>query len=286
MEDRRIFTGKDFPSLRKPKNNLDETTSDSTQIKNDVTKSPNLDNILSHSKLSADAQEFYPKGFILPSQNPIPPSKSVQNRLARTISNDHLQSTSVNNYCQEDYYPEGYDYNNSTELAHLQDVIVVLTSNPGNFDDSVPALFDHIRLRLSDQNMMEAIIACIVDQATAEPNFGYSGARLCTLLNSYSPHTKPCLMSYFDSSHFQLENSDKARNYTLFLAELYSQYDWDTAFGENLLRMLQELLSFNQPADIKCVCQTLKVSITRLLWKSSLNSVRVKTLNWAQFCIF
>lgn len=257
-----IFTGQDLPPLRRPNISMEETEILPTDLhKNNELNS--TDSIVSKSKLSAEAKEFVPKGIY----GPVPTIKSVQNRLERPRS--HQQAPQSNNITATQH-PS--DINNGSnlndyfnELEHLREVIVLLTSNPGKFDEKVPALLDNLRTCLDDSQMMDAVVQCIVDQAIAEHNFGYSGARLFVILNAYSSQMRLCLMNYCDSIEFTAPHSDKARNYTLFLAELFSQLDWEEAFGEYLLKMLQVLLTFDGPDDIKCICQVLKVSFAVII---------------------
>lgn len=56
------------------------------------------------------------------------------------------------------------------------------------------------------------------------------------------------------------ENSYDA-NLALFLAELYSQLNYDNLYGRHVIHTLKNVLSLGTETNVKSVCQVLKVSM-------------------------
>ncbi|XP_023719901.1 polyadenylate-binding protein-interacting protein 1 isoform X2 [Cryptotermes secundus] len=278
---------------------------------NNVQLDPDAEeNISKTSKLSVNAEEFYPRNVIsqqpeesyssslqceeVPHQNMLPFQMTVipnwslgqGNLQSRLYSNwSSLASCSVIKAA-----PEGGNcslYNSLNRTAdtrqeqfptdHLIGVMQHLTLNPGTFDDLITPLVDTFGLWLGNAETLSSVVNVIVEQSIMEPNFRYSGARLCNFLNNEFPPGerstfRTFLLNRCQQEHAQISNyiyTDPGRlhGYVLFMAELFMQLECAKGYGQRieilgkaLLEALSLLLSNATSGNIKCICQVLKLA--------------------------
>lgn len=237
--------------------------------RNNVQLDPDAEeNISKTSKLSVNAKEFYPKNF---------------------TSQQSEESYSSSLHCEE-AAPEGGDcslYNPLNQTSdtgqeqlptnHLLGVIQQLTLNPGTFDALVTPLVDSFGLWLGNADTVSSVVDAIVEQSIMEPNFRYSGARLCNFLNNeFPPGERSTFRTYLlnrcKQEHAQISNyiyADPGRlhGYVLFMAELFMQLECAKGYGQRieilgkaLLEALSLLLTNATSGNIKCACQVFKLA--------------------------
>ncbi|XP_071444875.1 polyadenylate-binding protein-interacting protein 1 [Hetaerina americana] len=221
------------------------------------------------SKLSADAKEFYPKGY-LP---------------------------------QQDHNAQRGGEENSEVKCRIGELIASLTRDPGEFDRALTPLREKFVLWLQDPGAVHTMVDDIVEQSVVETNFRYNGARLCSFLYNLSGTIATSVFrSYLISRCTKLsssrDDSQRSRSYgvAIFLAELFMQLeDGDggsaggggrgrriQALGEQLFSLLEKLIiqaltanayaqnskspapaavaAENEGEGLKCVCQALKLA--------------------------
>ncbi|XP_026284105.1 polyadenylate-binding protein-interacting protein 1 [Frankliniella occidentalis] len=234
-----------------------ESSSSSTTLK-DETLDPLA--VAFQSKLSVNAKEFVPKGFTctLPANTQaLSPYESEKDE-------------------QQSVYEEDSDVSFEEWLyQYVTDVIRNITLNPGQFDPLSRALMDELRPIFGEEEAVESIVSLIIDQAIKEPNFRYSGARLCNLINKYSSSKQSSmfrriLLTKLNGEHEKIEdnmenNPDKVYGFLYFLGELYIQLELHkgvriTILGDGLILALKILIQIPQIENIKHSCAVLKLT--------------------------
>lgn len=89
-----------------------------------------------------------------------------------------------------------------------------------------------------------------------EPNFRYTGARLCCIVQESCPFIKAHLHLLCEK---ELQGTREIQGFTMFVAELYTQLHYDNLYGKSLISALRNLLAEGGSNNIKCLCQALKV---------------------------
>ncbi|PNF41737.1 Polyadenylate-binding protein-interacting protein 1 [Cryptotermes secundus] len=236
---------------------------------NNVQLDPDAEeNISKTSKLSVNAEEFYPRNVI--SQQPEESySSSLQCEEAAPEGGNCSLYNSLNRTAdtRQEQFP----------TDHLIGVMQHLTLNPGTFDDLITPLVDTFGLWLGNAETLSSVVNVIVEQSIMEPNFRYSGARLCNFLNNEFPPGerstfRTFLLNRCQQEHAQISNyiyTDPGRlhGYVLFMAELFMQLECAKGYGQRieilgkaLLEALSLLLSNATSGNIKCICQVLKLA--------------------------
>lgn len=175
------------------------------------------------------------------------------------------------------------DENNMLDLAnttqHLLNVIRSLILNPGRFSSLVPPLINSLRPYLEFPSQFRKIISIIIRQSIDEGNFRYSGARLCTCLDTtvasneqasfreilYSlckEETESQAHDWQHRSEYTDEIQKKCHGLILFLAELVTQMEHTAPFGlgELLVELITVVLRSPAPNSVKHICQALKLA--------------------------
>ncbi|XP_046385549.1 polyadenylate-binding protein-interacting protein 1 [Ischnura elegans] len=216
------------------------------------------------SKLSADAKEFYPKGY-MPQQD---------HNIQRSGEDQEVKS-------------------------RIGELMASLTRDPGEFDRALTPLREKFVLWLQNPGAVHTMVDDIVEQSIVENNFRYNGARLCSFLYNLSASIPAsAFRSYLIGRCTKLpsassEDSHRLNGVAIFLAELFMQVEEGEggvsggkgrrikALGEQLFALLERLvaqaLAANAHAQnakvqsaveaaeshgegLKCVCQALKLA--------------------------
>ncbi|KAJ9587606.1 hypothetical protein L9F63_018988, partial [Diploptera punctata] len=231
-----------------------------------------------NSTLSATAKEFYPRGYgPSPVENNYEPHftevmQEVGNSLSYDVSSQSYQRDSVD-----------------IALNQISEIVDHLTLNPGRFDDLIHPLTETFKTWLSDVDICYFIVDMIVEQSFVEPNFRYTGARLCSYLSNEFGFEEENIFRRMllnrcrdehemTISHHSIVCPERLRGYTLFIAELFMQLevrkgcsDRIAILGIALIEGLLLLLSEPNSEDIKCVCQVLKLTGRTLDMQNPLN---------------
>ena len=129
----------------------------------------------------------------------------------------------------------------------------------------------------TDYDHLEKIAEVILENGITEPNFRYTGARLCDYLSLHltviieGATLRQILMqkcnSLFKSRETLLgENPDRLRGFTMFLAELFQQLEIQvgavvqrvSVLGDALPQLVCTLASKPNKENVRCLVQTLK----------------------------
>lgn len=240
--------------LRRPKGHgtsLTNKHSEEPSIKPEVSSSsiPNSTTQvdIKGSKLSADAQEWFPSNYTGIRTTPPLKHSSVQDRLSihkkSKQNEDKASSMSLQNV--------------EKDIARLRQLIDTLTTDPGQFDMLIDIFMESIRPYYDDIEVLSLLAEILLNQAVHERNFAYTSARLC----SFIEHNCPLFRSELHLKCSKALNENvQLQGLTMFLAELYLQLQYENLYGKCLLDALSSLLNTRLDADTKCACQVLKVS--------------------------
>ncbi|XP_063532229.1 polyadenylate-binding protein-interacting protein 1 isoform X2 [Cydia strobilella] len=226
------------------------------------------------SNLSAEAKEWYPPNYTpqtyAADPSPYRPQRfSVQDRL-RQAQDQNPYNFDTMSYSLEE--AENMDLREN--IGNLITVMCEITFDPGKFDTLCGPLVDSFASMLHERSYTRALIDAIVNQSIGEPNFRYNGARLCSMYDSLAPPEestfRACLLERCSADENKiitgLEGSEEnVRGFAMFLAEIYTQLEDSQggrirSLGESLCKVLLHLLDTDNEANIKSVCQLLKLS--------------------------
>ncbi|XP_015600117.1 polyadenylate-binding protein-interacting protein 1 isoform X2 [Cephus cinctus] len=185
----------------------------------------------------------------------------------------------------------------ASTLRQLDNAMRSLTLNPGRFDSLVAPLVDTISLYLENPSQAQEIIAAIIQQSINEGNFRYSGARLCTHLDTVTAPTdrvtstvrdtlysrcrkesEACSRAWISEEEHSPNVEKKCHGLILFLAELVAQMEPDPAseLGKMLVDLISVVLKSPAPNSAKHICQALKLAGHTLERDSSNNRREVE----------
>merc|ERR1719209_46223 len=152
-----------------------------------------------------------------------------------------------------------------------------LTLEPGRFDSIARQLTRDLNGVIKDYETLEGLAEVILENGINEPNFRYTGARLCDYLSLHltviieGATLRQILMqkcnSLFKSRETLLgENPDRLRGFTMFLAELFQQLEIQagavvqrvSVLGDALPQLVCTLASKPNKENVRCLVQTLK----------------------------
>ncbi|KAL7290121.1 hypothetical protein TKK_0015842 [Trichogramma kaykai] len=226
-------------------------------------------------------------------QHQIYPDMGYQNVQYQQMYNQHYPSH-AQDYNQYDsgagdyddkYMPSSGANDINSSVMQLENAMKTLTMNPGKFDSLVPHLVDTVSPFLEDASHCEKIFNLIIQQSINEMNFRYSGARLCTHLDTVVLATESNTSVFRDtlikickdkseeqSAAWQqiTKHTDdvekKCHGLIFFLAELVTQMELEpaTALGRLLTKLISTILQNPGPNSAKNVCQALKLAGQKL----------------------
>ncbi|XP_023244991.1 polyadenylate-binding protein-interacting protein 1 isoform X2 [Copidosoma floridanum] len=168
-----------------------------------------------------------------------------------------------------------------TCLIQLESAMRTLTLSPGKFDSLVAHLVDTVNPFLDQPNQCEQIFQMIIQQSLNEGNFRYSGARLCThldtvalagdkststfretLLNQCKQKTEEQAETWKQITKHTDDVEKKCHGLIFFLAELVTQMEPTPAseLGKLLIRLINTVLLNPAPTSAKNICQALKLA--------------------------
>ena len=136
---------------------------------------------------------------------------------------------------------EGGEAEAETEQQHpsvtlLYDAMYQLTLEPGRFDSIARQLTQDLNTVITDYETLEALAEIILENGINEPNFRYTGARLCDYLSLHltviiEGATLRQIIMQKCNREFKLrekmlkDNPEHLRGFILFLAELFQQLE-------------------------------------------------------------
>ncbi|XP_049805510.1 polyadenylate-binding protein-interacting protein 1 [Schistocerca nitens] len=155
-------------------------------------------------------------------------------------------------------------------LCFMSNFIMEVTNSPGSFEFESEVALRDLNNWATNAAITQKVSMMIVEESITQPNFRYSGARLCSTL------IKKCqdmqLDTFWDSLNSELkkerekatdllhENPERLRGFLMFLAELFVQLEGETFLCTEICYIIDLLLFNEMPENVKRVCQTLKLA--------------------------
>jgi len=159
----------------------------------------------------------------------------------------------------------------------LYEAMYQLTLEPGRFDSIARKLTKDLNGVIQDYETLEALAEVILENGINEPNFRYTGARLCDYLSLHltviieGATLRQIIMQKCNREFKQREghlkdNSERLRGFIVFLAELFQQLEIQVGavvqrvavLGDALPQLLSTLASQPDKENVRCIVQTLK----------------------------
>lgn len=159
----------------------------------------------------------------------------------------------------------------------LYDAMYQLTLEPGRFDSIARKLTQDLNEVITDYETLELLAEIILENGINEPNFRYTGARLCDHLSLHLTVTiegatlrqilmQKCNSLFKARASLVSERPDRLRGFILFLAELFQQLEIQVGavvqrvavLGDAIPELVTTLASRPERENIKCIVQTLK----------------------------
>ncbi|XP_050403377.1 polyadenylate-binding protein-interacting protein 1 isoform X2 [Patella vulgata] len=236
------------PPLRAPKESTVIQLQQTVVNNGVVGSSSDTNNSNISSKLSVKAQEFIPKSY------------AAGNNYNTTTTND----SHIYNPVMEEFYK----------------TITILTSQPGNVEEYMNRLYEYLQ-PVKSKDILDNIINSLYDQCIAEPNFRYTGARICQHickhLNNHpvfkdfrTSLLKRCKVDYDKRESLLLDQQTSSRVYGLamFMSELFlnvenvqaGRVEKFNVLGTGLIDITLSLLAYPTKDNIKCAVQLLKLA--------------------------
>lgn len=226
------------------------------------------------------------------------PLQSTQEKLQNGLdSSKNLQSTlSVN---APEFVPRkslyqdfqglqigGYGQPPTSEqvLDNFKTALTALISQPGNMEELMSGVIDQInQLPATEESIEDKVVEMLFEQCVSEPNFRYTGARLCGLLckklkthpmfqDFRNAFLMRCKKEYLKKEEMiaNPKSTDRLCGFTMFIGELFLNLEVVDGSGQSqkigILRspVLKDLLLIllSHPTDftIKCATQLLKLT--------------------------
>lgn len=264
--------------LRRPGQNSNtskaalDPVDDLTQQATHMSISNNNDQTSTASGLNVLAKEFVPSFKVttesIPQTNVVPQSSYYSNG----------RSNNWNNQASASYYDDSKDVgevelDDYFALSELKEFIDQVSSMPHLYDEQIDNLADVLNNCIDEDEdiVLQCIVNNIVDQAIIDPNFRYSGVRLCEHLISNltirkaKGSFKEELMSRCQREHGRrntlVKSSDGSylRGVTLVIADLYTRLR-EPQLIDSIPDLVETLLGHPSADNVKTSCLVLKVS--------------------------
>ncbi|XP_064624998.1 polyadenylate-binding protein-interacting protein 1-like isoform X3 [Lineus longissimus] len=234
----------------------------------------NAAEFVSKSTLNVTAKEFVPRNVTSnpqpqsqPQQMPQPSQKTDLSGRLESMSSwasvPTVLTTPTNNYA----------------VDRVKQVVFRLTVAPGNMEEFMIPLVGDLNDEQVDLTTVIDMINVIFEQAIAESNFTYTGARMCDwFVRDYKPKTngepikflgllmKRCQVEQEKSQILAQENPTRLQGFTLFMAELFQNVkivaqggeERIEVLGKKLRELVRTLLTHPSDSNLKCVVRILK----------------------------
>lgn len=253
------------PGLRRPLQSTQE------KLQNGLDSSKNL-----QSTLSVNAPEFVPRkttfsvtaAEFVPRQQPYP-------QYSQSLYQD-FQGLQIGGY--------GQPPTSELVLDNFKTALTALISQPGNMEELMSGVIDQInQLPATEESIEDKVVEMLFEQCVSEPNFRYTGARLCGLLckklkthpmfqDFRNAFLMRCKKEYLKKEEMiaNPKSTDRLCGFTMFIGELFLNLEVEDGSGQSqkigILRspVLKDLLLIllSHPTDftIKCATQLLKLT--------------------------
>ncbi|CAG5124859.1 unnamed protein product [Candidula unifasciata] len=179
---------------------------------------------------------------------------------------------------------DGYgSHSGNLILDRFSHSLNVLNLNPGNIEEYLRPVCEMIQSNSESTDVVTDVVEMLFEQSLQEPNFRYTGARICQYLNRnlkgnpyfsgfHKIFIKRCQKEY--NLRDVLKNGSPAdqerlRGLSMFMAEIFLNVETETNDGslqrlsflpKILVDLVSTLLATPSDLDVKCSCQLLKLS--------------------------
>jgi len=169
------------------------------------------------------------------------------------------------------------EQNQHPSVAILYEAMYQLTLEPGRFDSIARKLTHDLDEVISEYETLEQLAEIILENGINEPNFRYTGARLCDYLSLHltiiieGATLRQILMqkcnSLFKNRQALIKDRpERLRGFVLFLAELFQQLEIQVGpvvqrvavLGDAVPQLVTTLAVSPDKENVKCIVQTLK----------------------------
>ncbi|XP_069128286.1 polyadenylate-binding protein-interacting protein 1-like isoform X2 [Argopecten irradians] len=222
-------------------------------------------------QLSVNAPEFVPKFT-----NPPPPLKvpQPQNNLFEDFQ--RLVSITPSHVSAPASKPTS-----DKVINDFKTMLFNMTIQPGNIEEYLSSIIN-IMKNVTDETIVREVIEILFEQCVTEPNFRYTGARVCRHMNKELKNVKAfvnfrtqfltrCKEDYLKKDDWAMSADTIPRlcGFTMFIGELFLNLEVENADGTSqkigILRfvlrdLLLALLSHPNDTTVKSVTQLLKLS--------------------------
>eukprot|EP00092_Neocalanus_flemingeri_P029730 GFUD01032278.1.p1 GENE.GFUD01032278.1~~GFUD01032278.1.p1 ORF type:complete len:408 (+),score=104.57 GFUD01032278.1:35-1258(+) len=159
----------------------------------------------------------------------------------------------------------------------LYEAMYQLTLEPGRFDSIARKLTKDLNGVIQDYETLEALAEIILENGINEPNFRYTGARLCDYLSLHLTVIiegatlrqiimQKCNREFKQREGLLKDNAERLRGFILFLAELFQQLEIQVGavvqrvavLGDALPQLISTLGNQPEKENVRCIVQTLK----------------------------
>ncbi|XP_057299622.1 polyadenylate-binding protein-interacting protein 1-like [Hydractinia symbiolongicarpus] len=144
-------------------------------------------------------EEYLPKALVPDEQeNKSVTSEEYPSVSKMNLNDEQLPNTSVllskvvnvKEFVPKTFTPMMEERNSITSAAEdqvvlgvLEDTIYTLMEDPGDFDNVVDHLTEHLKNFVTKEETLNKVVTTLIDQAISEPNFRYTAAKLCQHFN-------------------------------------------------------------------------------------------------------
>eukprot|EP00088_Acartia_fossae_P040932 TRINITY_DN4268_c0_g2_i1.p1 TRINITY_DN4268_c0_g2~~TRINITY_DN4268_c0_g2_i1.p1 ORF type:complete len:420 (+),score=101.32 TRINITY_DN4268_c0_g2_i1:53-1312(+) len=210
--------------------------------------------------LNINASEFVPKTSLSVSATEFVPGYGLDPALAQEESMDAQSEVQ------------------DPALTILYDAMNQLIFEPGRFDSIARQLTQDLNTVIKEYSTLENLAEVILESGINEPNFRYTGARLCDYLSLHLTLTleganirqiimQKCNREFRIRQKLLDENAERLRGFLLFMAELFQQLEIQVnavvqrvqVLGKAIPDLIYTLASKPVKENVKCIVQTLKL---------------------------
>ncbi|VEN60621.1 unnamed protein product [Callosobruchus maculatus] len=233
-------------AIRLPKSAPDVVLkTENADVVKEADSKKDMNDIVAKSSLKADAPEWFPNNSIM-TKKVDNVSHSLQNRLKI-----HKRNGSDSDHSQNDWGPAVDD------IKRLKQIITTLSRDPGQFDNLLDLFMETLVPYFQDLMTLSTVAKILVEEAILDPNFRYTGARLCWHVEQNCPEFRAELPLRCEK---HLQDTRNPHNVLLFIAELYAQLPHGAVYGKLLVDSFKRLLALGGDDNVKCICQALKLT--------------------------
>ncbi|XP_018007605.1 putative uncharacterized protein DDB_G0271606 [Hyalella azteca] len=162
-------------------------------------------------------------------------------------------------------------------VIQVDSAVVTLSTSPSKYESIAPQLTRLLSWKIEEENLMREVVTVIFEQGVGEPNFRFTGGKLCEHLvknvaQTYNGLSFKSILLHRCQEEFEYRHEylavqfyERLIGFTYFLAEILTRLLMPSGgpivkLKEALCEMLNLLLEVSTNESLKCVAQVLKMS--------------------------